>query len=60
MTASKVTLSFTAWVSVGEKHVRPRMSAVSLLLLQQQGSWGRVCLNMLTMRILIGNMMSEL
>lgn len=60
MTVSKVILSFIAWVSAFEKHVRPGMSDVSLLLLQQQGSRGRVCLNMPTMRILIGNIMSEL
>lgn len=60
MTVSKVTFSFAAWLSACETHVRPGASGVSLLRLQQQGSRGRVCLNMLTMRILIGNMMSEL
>lgn len=60
MIVSKVMLSFPAWVSAGEKYGRRGMAGVSLLVLQPQGSRGRVCLNMLTMRILIGNMMSEL
>lgn len=60
MTVCKVTLSFMASVSPCEKHTRPGASGVALLRLQQQASRGRVCLNMLTMRILMGNMMSEL
>ena len=60
MTVSKVTLSFTDLVGVSGKEVWSVVSGLAILHLQQDVSRGRAFLKMLTIRMLMGNIMSEL